>query len=122
MATVTAQRVLDENNYTVSDISLTNLEYLIDNVIDYINLETGLSISNLSGTAGSKSVTVTSGQSPIIKLLSALMIRAYKDRGPQSSIAGFSVVAVLADPQYQLFKELTDKGINRLRGHSFVRT
>lgn len=122
MATITAQRILDENGYTASDMSLTVLEYWIDNVIDYINSETGLSISNMSGTAESKTVTVTSAQAPIIKMLAALMIRAKKDRGPQTGVAGLSVVAVINDPQYVLFKEMTDKGINRLRGRSFVRT
>lgn len=120
MATITAQNILDENNYP--DMSKTIVEYLIDNVINYLNLETGLSISNMTGDAESKSVTVTSGQSAIIKPLAALMIRAYKDRGPNASVGGLSVVTVLADPQYTLFKEITNKGINRLRGRSFVRT
>ena len=121
MATITAQLILDENNYTDDDITLTNLEYLIDNAINYVNLQTGLSISNLSGTAESKTVTVTSNESTVIKSLAVLMIRAYKDRGPQVGIQGLSVSTVIADPQYSLFMKVVDDGIKRLCGQSFDR-
>lgn len=120
LATITAQQVLDENNYTTP--TTTIVEYLIDNAIDYINLEAGLSINNMSGdTPGSKTVTVTSTQAPIIKMLSTLMIRAYKDRS-SVGIGGLSVTAVISDPQYDLFTKVVERGIMRLRARSFLRT
>lgn len=59
MVTVSAiaQRVLDENNYTIGDITLTNLEYLIDNAIDHVNSEAGTSIADLAGSATAKTIT-----------------------------------------------------------------
>jgi len=51
MTTITniAQRILDENNYTIEDVTITNLEYLIQNAIDYVNLRAGTSIADLTG-------------------------------------------------------------------------
>ena len=117
-----AQQILDENNYTEADISKTNLEYLIDNAIDYINLVAGTSIADLSGTAGSKSLTATENEIVAIKLLTVLLLRAYKDRGPNASVAGLNVSAVINDPQYTLYKELFDLAVARLRGKYFKRT
>lgn len=118
MGTFTAQQLLDENNWTTSDISLANTEYLVNNAIHHIELETGLSLNDMT----SQSVTVTDGQETVIKALSALMIRAHLDRGPQVGVAGLSVTAVIADPQYSLFTKILEDGINRLRGRSFKRT
>ena len=118
MATFTAQNLLDENNYTTSDISLVNAERLVNNAIHYVELETGLSLADMA----TQTVTVTDGEETIIKSLAVLMIRAYLDRGPNAAIGGLSVTSVLADPQYALFKDLLDSGINRLRGRTFKRT
>ena len=120
MTTITniAQRILNENNYTVSDISTANLEYLIDNAVDYINMQAGTNIAHVSGN----NLTASDSELMIVKTLSTLMIRAYKDRGPQVSIGGLAVQAVISDPQYRLFSKYVATGINRLRGRSFVRT
>ena len=120
--TISAQQILDENGWTESDISKTNLEYLIDNAINYINLQTGLSISNLSGSAGSKTVSVTKQQAVIIKALTALLVRAYLEKGPDASVAGLNVQALTSDPHFQVFLKFIDDGISRLRGRYFKRT
>jgi len=123
LATITAQNILDENNWdSTDDISLANCERLIDDSIDYINLMAGLSISNMSGAAGSKTVTVTSGQSAVIKPLASLMVRAYLDKGPNMAVSPISINTLISDPHYNLFMKLLNKGINRLRGRSFERT
>ena len=122
MTSITAQQILDENNYTVSDISKTHLEYLIDNAINYVNLETGNSMSNMSGPAESKTVSVTSNQAAVVKPLIALLLRAYLDRGPNVAVGGLTVTTLLGDPQFALFKDMVDKGMNQLRGRSFVST
>lgn len=105
-----AQQVLDENNYTTSDITIVNLEYLIDNATDYINLMAGTSIANI--VAGS--LTATENELLVTKTLAALMIRAYLDRGPNISVGGLSVASVLADPQYDSFTKIVEKGIVQL--------
>lgn len=111
---VTAQIILDENNYTVTDISLINLEGVIDNSIGYINLRTGLSMSALSGSAGSKTVSLTSAQAVLVKMLTTLMTKAFIDRGPNASVGGLSVTSVISDPQYSLYIKLIEEGIAML--------
>lgn len=110
-----AQRILDENNWTTSDISTTNLEYRIDDAIDYINLKTGLAIADLSGTAGSKSLTGTDSQIFCIKWLTNMFIRAYKEKGPNVSIGGLSVTAITNDPDFTATMKLVDSAIERLK-------
>lgn len=122
MATITAQQILDETGYTVSDITKTNLEYLIDKAINYVNLMAGLTISNLSGVAESKTVTVTATQAPVIKAWTELLCRAYKDKGPQVGVAGLSVTEITSDPHYRVMAKMANAGIERLRGRTFVRT
>jgi len=129
MATITAQTLLDRNNWATTDIhatavtALTRVEYLIDDAIDYINGEAGTTISNMGGGgAGSKTVTVTAAQAPIVRALAALLVRAYLDKGPNVGIGGLGVTAIISDPQYKLHMMMIMQGINRLRGRSFVRT
>lgn len=105
-----AQRILDENNYTVSDISIANLEYLIDNAADYINLMAGTAIADIAGGT----LTGTENEIIVVKSLSTLMLRAYLDRGPNTAVSSLSVTSVLADPQYALFTKIVDAGIAKL--------
>jgi len=119
-----AQRILDENHYQASDIhataatAITRVEYMVDNSIDYINLMAGTTISHVS----SNDLTADYDEIMVVKILSTLMIRAYLDRGPNASAGILNAAAVIADPQYQLFTKIVNRGINRLRGRSFVRT
>ncbi len=119
MVVITAQLIKDRNNQP--DINSIDVEYLIDDTIDTINLEAGTGISNMTGVAGTKTVTVTSNQSAVIKPLVALMLKVFTDRSPNVSIDGLTVSTMLQDPQYALFNQLWKRGINRLRGRSFER-
>lgn len=123
MTTVTtiAQRMLDENNYSTDDITTTNTEYLIKNAVDYTNLVAGTSIT-FTPSSGTASLTAEDGEIAAIKFLATLMIRAYLDRGPNTSIGSVNVTAILNDPQYALFSDLYQKAITRLRGMDFRRT
>jgi len=118
MATITAALVKTENKWTDKDISDTDLGYLIDNVINYVNLMAGTSISNLA--AGT--VTVTSSQAPVIKAGVALAMRAYKEKGPQVTTPGANVMAIVNDPHYKFMSMVFKNGINKLCGRSFNRT
>ena len=112
---VTAQQIMTQNNYSVSDLALATLEPMINNVINYVNLEANTTISLMSGTAESKIVTLTRSEASTVKTLSALVIRAYLDRGPNVAIQGQSIGQIITDPQYSLLSELVTAGIARLR-------
>ena len=116
MTTITniAQRILDENNYTTSDISIINLEYLIKNVCDEINSECGTSITFTPGS-GTESLTATDAEIVAIKLGAVLYLRAYKDRGPNTAIASLSVSSLTNDPQYSFFSKRFEKALERLK-------
>lgn len=119
MTVITAQLIKDRNNK--ADMNSIDVEYLIDDTIDTINLEAGTSISNMTGVAGSKTVTVTANESAVIKPLVALMLKAFSDQSPNVAVGGLSVSTMLQDPQYALFNQLWKRGINWLRGRSFER-
>jgi len=121
MPTITATQIKNENNWTDEDITDTNLEYLIDNIINYVNLIAGTSISNLSGTAGTKSVTVTSSQDFVIKSGVALAMRSYLDKGPNVAMSGISISEIVTDPHYRFLSKMFNNGINMLRSRSIAR-
>lgn len=106
-----AQQVLNENRWTITQITIVNLEYLIDNAADYINLMSGTSIANIAASA----LTATENELIVVKTLAALMVRAYLDRGPNVAVSSVSISSVLADPQYDLFTKIVENGIARLK-------
>jgi len=114
MTTITAQGILDENNYTIAEISLVKTALLIDNAINYVNLRCGLSMATTVGG----SVTLTGNQSVVVKLLATLMVRAYVDRGPNTAVGGLSVTSIINDPQYALYNAMIEAGILSLIGTS----
>ena len=102
-----AQRILDENGYAVTDFSgltLTILEYKIDDAITWLNQTAGLSVAALSGTAGSKSLVGTDGQNLIVKWLSNAMLRAYKEKGEQAGVGSINVSVVVNDKDSEITK------------------
>ena len=113
---VTAALVLAENNYVVDvDISAVNLEYLIDNAVNYINMQANTSMAALGGAGGSKTQDYDRNEATILKSLTTLMIKAYKDRSPNVSIGGISAATVLNDPQYAVHADIIKTGIQRLK-------
>ncbi len=117
-----ATQIHNEDGWTTTDASLTNTEYLIDKAIDFINLETGTTIADLSGAADSKSLTGTEGEIVAVKLLSSLLIRARRDKGPNASFSSLSITQVIQDPHYSLESELFKMSLERLRGRTILRT
>jgi len=113
-----AQTILDENGYALSDFSgltLTILENKIDDAIDYINAQTGLTIASLTGAAGSKTLTYTVPQNVAIKQFTNLGLRAYKEKGSQVGIGTLSVTYLQSDPDFKLSWALLEKTIERLK-------
>jgi hypothetical protein len=84
--TITAQSILDQTGYTVysagppvtGDFTLINTELMIDDAIDTVNLMFTQAIAALSGTAGSKTGTMTRDQNSVVKMLLVLMLREGK--------------------------------------------
>ncbi len=106
-----AQRILDENNYTESNISLVNLEYLIKNATDYINLMTEHSIS-FTPAAGVASLTATDAEIITTKFLTTLLLTERANRGPNASIQGLTVASLQTNPTYE---KMIDKALERLK-------
>lgn len=118
-----AQRILDENGLALtgfSNLTLTILEYKIDDAIDYVNLQAGLTIADLSGTAKSKSITGTDGQILAVKWLTNLMLKAYKEKGKQAGIGALNVTYILNDPDYKISMMMIEKAIERLKALPIV--
>lgn len=113
-----AQRILDENGLILTNftgLTLTILEYKIDDAIDFVNLQAGTSIAHLAGSAESKSITGTDGQILVVKWLTNLLLKAFKEKGTQANIANMSVTYVVNDPDYKISMMIIDKAIERLK-------
>lgn len=120
MATIAnvAQAILEENGYTIGtfpNLTLTILENKIDDAINYVNAQTGLSIAALTGAAESKTFTYTVPQNVAIKQLTNLMLQAYKEKGSQVGIGGMSVTYLQTDPDFKLSMKIVQKIIDRLK-------
>ncbi len=118
-----ASRILSENGLAIADfaglgtpLTLTILEYKIDDAIDYVNLQAGTTIADLTGTAESKSLVGTDSEILIVKWLSNLMLRAFKEKALQAGgLGGINVTYVLNDPDYKISMMVIEKAIERLK-------
>jgi hypothetical protein len=113
------QRILDQNNWTTSEITVVEMEYIIDNAIDYINLDCGTSIADLTGSAGAKSLVGTEDENITVQILSSLLSRAFLDKGPSTNLGPMGVAQIITDPHYSLYTKLLNRSLNKLRGRYF---
>ena len=128
MVSLTAARTLARNYYESTDFdpdadettSYTNVEYLIDDLIDWVNTEAGTSISSMSGTAGEKTVTLTAAQNAVISMILPVLLRDTKYRINNSSGLGPASVSESIGGMDTSSKQLFYKALKRLRGVSFV--
>ncbi len=129
MTEITAAKVLGRYNYETTDFdpdedettSLTNVEYIIDDVIDFINAEAGTSMSNMAGVAGSKTVTVTGAQNAAIKMVLPVVLKETKYKTSVSSGLGPASMSESVGSQDRIFRDMFWRAISRLRGRSFLR-
>lgn len=129
MTEITAAKVLGRYNYETTDFdpdedettSLTNVEYIIDDVIDFINAEAGTSMSNMAGVAGSKTVTVTGAQNAAIKMVLPVVLKETKYKTSVSSVLGPASMSESVGSQDRIFRDMFWRAISRLRGRSFLR-
>ena len=75
MVTITAQNSLDDNNYTVTDISLVAAERLIDKAISYFNLKTGRGVALMDGVAESKTTTCQDDEYGVLEAIITCLFR-----------------------------------------------
>jgi len=130
MTDLTAATVLARFNYDSKDFdpdsdetqSYTNVEYIIDDVIDFINSEAGISVSNMAGVAGAKTVTVTGAQNAAIKLVLSVVLKETKYKLSTSSSLGPASISESVGSQDQIFRKMFWSSMNRLRGRSFLVT
>ena len=126
MVSISAANVLARNFYrsTTFDpdsspdetVSLTNVEMIIDDIIDTINSEAETTIPAMSGvTAGSKTVTVSRNQNAAIKLVLPVMLKEAKYKLSTSGSMGPLSSSVSVGSQDSIFKELFYKAIEKLK-------
>ena len=148
MTTLTATEILAENGYTTDDFTAAVTEGIINNAKDYINLMADQSITDMTGTEGSKTLTLTSNQSVCLRILLACMLREAKktaltnssatgnSSGTSSSVGvgpislsesssistSISAAASINSPSNTIYREMLNNALERLRGRVFVRT
>lgn len=91
-------------NITVSDISAVNTEKLLDLAVDCLNLYGQLDMSNMAGTAGSKTLNITSQQKAAIMLVARTIYYSFYGGLTSSSISSLSVTKppdLLSNPVIQ---------------------
>jgi hypothetical protein len=118
LASVTADD-LDSRLHLEGEVDDEDLENLIDGAVDLLNVylrHYGLEIANMTGTAGTKTLTVTSAErGAVLMVACALYSRDYKaagsqsesvSLGPASSSSSFSTAQASTEI---LAKELADQ-------------
>lgn len=89
MPTLTATIVLAKNGFTTTDFSAINTEYMIDDAIDWVNNQTDRGIANMSGSAGTKTVTLSSEENAAVSPLISVVLRENK----KTSLSNSSVTS-----------------------------
>lgn len=116
MASVTASDFI--NVMGITD-SATNMEYVLDLAIDTLNLYGAESIDNMSGGAGTKTVTLTSRQrGGVFHLARVIYFEFFKDRRSASG-GGINVTAIelLANPTVMSAVEKIAKKLSTVDFH-----
>lgn len=86
-------------NLTVSDITAVKTEALLDQAIDLLNLYANQSISNMAGSGGSKTVTLTSKQrGAVFEVAKAIYYRDYLSQVPITGEGVSAQVSTTQDP------------------------
>jgi hypothetical protein len=123
VVSITAANVLAKNVYKSTDFdpnedettSLTNVESIIDDVIDFINSEAEINIPPMSGDSGSKTVTVSRNQNAAINLILPVTLKEKKYKISTSSNLGPASVSESVGSQDTIFKEMLWRAIDRLK-------
>lgn len=112
MVSVTYSSFHSVMNLTIGDIPAVNTENLLDWAIDTINLYGNVSITNMAGVAGSKTVTLTSKQRGAVFLMAKFLYPSYRGPKDKVSVDGISIQNV--DPLFIPGFDVVMKRISRL--------
>ena len=112
MVSVTYSAFHSVMNLTIGDIPAVNTENLLDWAIDTINLYGNTAISNMTGVAGSKTVTLTSRQRGAVFILAKFLYPSYRGPKDKISVDGVSIQSV--DPLFMPGFDIVMKRISRL--------
>lgn len=87
-----AEQVILQNGFQIydegtgeGDFTVPVVEYVVDDCIDTVNLLFEQDIAAMSGEAGSKTVTCSRAQSPVLKMLISLVLRENRKSAISSS-------------------------------------
>lgn len=116
MASVTATDWINVMNL---DITETQGEYILDTAIDLLNIY-DVQLSNMSGTAGSKTVTLTSKERGGVFLIARIIYHSFFKDIDSSSGPGYSESRrdIMGDP---VIMATAEKIANRLQADDYER-
>jgi len=100
MVSVSYTDIHNPMNLTTNDITAAETEALIDLAIDLLNLFSDAAMSNMSGVAGSKTVTLTAAQRGAVTLVTRDLYYSFFKDIETSTVGGVGVspTDVLANP------------------------
>jgi hypothetical protein len=120
MVSVDYSDVHNAMNLSTGDITIVQTENLIDHVIDTMNLFGDLSIANMSGAAGSKTVTLTQRERACMLLIARVFYYSFYQsiEGAQVGEVAIGAADLMSNPQTM---RTVRSAIRVLRTHSFLR-
>ena len=130
MTDITAANVLARFYYESTDfdpnrdetVSYTNAEYIIDDCIDFVNSEAGVSMTALAGVAGTKTTTITGSQNAALKLVLGVTLKEAKYKLSTNATLGPLGASESVGAQDPIFRKMLYNALNRLRSRSFATT
>lgn len=108
-----------------TSVSVEDLEYIIDASIDDVNSDAEQSIGYMTGTAGTKTLSVTGAQARAIKAMVIIKLALRSVQGGSSTSYSIGVISESSSTNTSngsLNTELYKTAINRLRTKKFQRT
>ena len=116
MASVTAEDFINVMNI---DDSATNMEYVLDLAIDTLNLYGAEAIDNMSGDAGSKTVTLTSRQRGGVFHLARVIYHEFFKHKKSVNVGGvtLTVTDLLSNPTVMSAVEKIAKKLSTVDFH-----
>jgi len=113
--TITAAIIQAEFN---TEVAAATIEYIIDSSIDMVNADASVAISAMSGTAGSKTVSMTGAQAAAVKACIAMKLASRVTAGSSSTsttLGPFSTSTSSSSGGSDINLVLYKRAIQRLR-------
>lgn len=118
---ITAQRVADRVRVTLAESTITaeKAEPLVDDAITHVENELGVTIGELAGDAGSKTLDVLKKYAPVITDLAAIYLLCHLSGGTATGMK-FTVGPLNAEvleraPQIEILANVVTKALETLK-------